>query len=409
MKTERVIHEVLDNILGSIVVFGDDGKITFINRVGIEELGYHSVDTDITSILSMLFHNHMNISDYIKTIDGTQIRTSVYRKNNTCFPALIEIKRVLSSTGENLNVLSIRNETDETIMEKELDQAKQDMEETMRVRNELVANITHELRTPVNGIKGHIKNLLSKEEDQQKRRVMEIISKCCLNMEKIINDLLEFSKLEAGKLQLNPQFFKLRECVEHAIETNMSVANEKGISLTARVSDDIPDDVYGDDLRIIQILNNLLSNAIKFTSIGSVQVEVHRTFTKGKTMELTFLVMDTGIGISPEEQDKLFHSFSQVDGSITRKYGGTGLGLFVTKQLVDLMHGTISVVSEKGKGSTFTFSVQIECENIDESLMEEKQAQIEIKPPIIQVSSEQELAYVYGSEENQHQIHDCEH
>ena len=174
-------------------------------------------------------------------------------------------------------------------------------------------------------------------------------------------------------------------------------------------SDDIPDDVYGDDLRIIQILNNLLSNAIKFTSIGSVQVEVHRTFTKGKTMELTFLVMDTGIGISPEEQDKLFHSFSQVDGSITRKYGGTGLGLFVTKQLVDLMHETISVVSEKGKGSTFTFSVQIECENIDESLMEEKQAQIEIKPPIIQVSSEQELAYVYGSEENQHQIHDCEH
>lgn len=142
MKTERVIHEVLDNILGSIVVFGDDGKITFINRVGIEELGYHSVDTDITSILSMLFHNHMNISDYIKTIDGTQIRTSVYRKNNTCFPTLIEIKRVLSSTGENLNVLSIRNETDETIMEKELDQAKQDMEETMRVRNELVANIT---------------------------------------------------------------------------------------------------------------------------------------------------------------------------------------------------------------------------------------------------------------------------
>lgn len=103
------------------MVFGDDGKITFINRVGIEELGYHSVDTDITSILSMLFHNHMNISDYIKTIDGTQIRTSVYRKNNTCFPALIEIKRVLSSTGENLDVLSIRNETDETIMEKELD------------------------------------------------------------------------------------------------------------------------------------------------------------------------------------------------------------------------------------------------------------------------------------------------
>ncbi len=400
METEQFMCEVFDNVLGSIIIFNDEGQVTFINQTGKQELGVFSGSYRINDFFSLLIpDSQINIPNFINTIENTEIVTSVYRCNNTCFPAKVRISRINMSELMHFNIASVINVTDEQYMEKEMNSAIEHMKQVMEVRNEFVANITHELRTPVNGIKGHIKNLQIKEEDIAKRRIMDIILKCCSNMEKIINDMLDFSKIEAGKFELNCQQFSFRECLEHVIEMNLPVANEKGIGLSMSIAEDIPDTMIGDDLRLVQILNNLISNGMKFTSIGSVRVEVYRTFQKNDLVELTFFVIDTGIGIGPEEKDRLFKSFSQVDGSVTRKYGGTGLGLYVTRQLVELMKGTITVSSEKGQGSTFSFTV---CLNTPET-GSDKQKIINVASALKHDEQNKETvesSFIYGTEEN---------
>ena len=178
-------------------------------------------------------------------------------------------------------------------------------------------------------------------------------------MSAIINNILDFSKLEAGKFVIEQKEFNFYKMVNHAVETNITAINAKGLHIMVNIDKVIPEYLVGDELRLTQILNNLLSNAVKFTSVGYINIEVTRTVQFDDEIELFFVVSDTGIGISPEEKDKLFKSFSQVDASITRKYGGTGLGLAITKQLIELMHGSIHLDSEKGKGSSFSFSVRL--------------------------------------------------
>ena len=175
----------------------------------------------------------------------------------------------------------------------------------------------------------------------------------------IINNILDFSKLEAGKFTLDPQKFHFKSMLDYIKDSHIRKVTEKGLDFIFSISEDIPEYVIGDELRIVQILNNLISNAVKFTAMGKICVEVVRTAQVNDRIELFFFVMDTGIGIDKKDEDKLFQSFSQVDASISRQYGGTGLGLNICKQLVELMGGTIAVESEKGKGSNFSFSIWV--------------------------------------------------
>ena len=166
--------------------------------------------------------------------------------------------------------------------------------------------------------------------------------------------------MEAGKFTIEKKEFNFRNMVNHVIDTSITMINEKGLYLIANVAEDIPENVVGDELRIIQILNNLLSNAVKFTSVGYISIEITKTMEFDNELELFFMVKDTGIGMTKEEQDKIFKSFTQADASITRRYGGTGLGLTITKQLIELMSGNIRLDSEKGKGSTFSFRIRLD-------------------------------------------------
>ncbi len=193
----------------------------------------------------------------------------------------------------------------------------------------------------------------------EQKRTLDIILRCCENMSAIINNILDFSKLEAGKFTLEQKEFNFYQMINHAVETNITAINAKGLHTMVNIDKSIPEFLIGDELRLTQILNNLLSNAVKFTSVGYINIEVTKTVQFDDEIELFFVVSDTGIGISQEEKDKLFKSFSQVDASITRKYGGTGLGLAITKQLVELMNGSIHLDSEKGKGSSFSYSVRL--------------------------------------------------
>ena len=248
----------------------------------------------------------------------------------------------------------------EVFFEKKASQAGVEAEKAEKVKSEFVANVTHELRTPVNGILGNTQELLRRESDSAKLQLLGLIERGCKDMNELINNILDFSKLEAGKFVLEPREFNFGTMIEYIKGNHSHRIVEKGLDFAISVSPDIPECIIGDELRIVQVLNNLISNAYKFTSVGGIHVEVIKSMQSGNTMKLFFMVIDTGIGIEKQDQDKLFQSFTQVDASITRRYGGTGLGLSICKQLVELMGGNIYVESEYGKGSIFSFDIWVE-------------------------------------------------
>lgn len=353
-------YEKMFTSLNDIVLFYDrDGKVCERSDAVERELSYvQDEDIYVQDIFRSMFETADGEIKISPKVSREHFETVAYRKNQTCLSVSVSVIELGEDTGC-YGMCYAHNIARQKEATKELMSAQVEVEEVHKERNELVANVTHELRTPVNGVLGLAQNLLETNLDSEQRESVEIISQCCNNMIKIINNILDYSKLQSGKFTIENGEFSFHKMMDKMMKVNAPQVEAKGLKLICNVSEDIPDMLVGDELRITQILNNLLSNAIKFTSVGQIVVNVVKTMDIDDNIEIFFMVIDSGIGIAENEMDKLFKSFSQVDASITRRFGGTGLGLSIVKSLVEMMGGNINVESEKGKGSTFSFSVKL--------------------------------------------------
>jgi two-component system, sensor histidine kinase and response regulator len=237
------------------------------------------------------------------------------------------------------------------------DRVKQILDETLKIKRDFLANISHEIRTPMNAIIGMTHLVLKTELNARQNNYVEVIQRSSEHLLNIINDIFDFSKMEEGQLKLESSSFYLHKILEDVVARVGVEAGAKGLSLLLRISPSLPSAVVGDAKRLEKILLHLIENAVKFTVHGQVELLAELESESNEEVKVKFSIVDTGIGISHDEQAQLFQAFTQADTSATRKFGGLGLGLIISKQLVNLMGGSIGLLSEEGKGSCFWFSI----------------------------------------------------
>lgn len=403
---EYIFTKFFDTVGRIVLVFDMTGEVIYANKTAIEELGLDKeAYPNMEEIIPAYMDNKLPFYEFACENQGECFEMIMYRSSRVCFPVEIRF-----GTWEEYSYgfCVATNLTRIEELKHDLARSENETKELRSVRNSFVANVTHELRTPLNGMKGHLVQLESLEGNTSKHLdIYRIMTRCSMNMEKIINNILDFNKLQSGKFQIEEAEFSLSDCIQQVYDTNEMKANEKGLNFSVHIDEDIPDCLYGDGMHLQQILNNLVSNAIKFTDSGFVKVKVVKVYQLGKKIELFFVVVDSGIGISVEERDRIFESFVQADASITRKYGGTGLGLSITKDLLQMMGSSINLESEKGRGSTFSFSLVLQ--SVEEQKVEVTPVRKEASGVFKELELERQIeeqTYQVGTKENIKQLTD---
>jgi len=287
----------------------------------------------------------------------------------------------LNEVGILINALNVLLSTMQAQYD-EIEKARREAEFSNQAKSQFLANMSHEIRTPINGITGFITLIRHTAMNVKQIGYIDKIDLSCRQLLLIVNDILDFSRLEKSKIVLSMETFRLYDIIEDVLLGAFDQANNKQIDFRLRIAPDVPAEMKGDALRIGQVLKNLMVNAIKFTKQGFIDLQVsiidpalqeHEKSLHDDRIELLFEVIDTGIGIPPEKKEKLFSKFYQIDDSYTRKASGSGLGLAICKELVALMDGSIRVDSEPGKGSSFTFTVCVEkSQTLDNAILRDR-------------------------------------
>ncbi|HUS04909.1 MAG TPA: response regulator [Bryobacteraceae bacterium] len=321
-----------------------------------------------------LDHIHPDDRQFVDDNVASAIRTGIFpsfdnrviRKDGSVATIRAAGKVAFDADGNAVRMTGTAHDITERVqMQTDLEQARDKALESARLKAEFLANMSHEIRTPMNGVIGMTGLLLDSELTAEQKEYAEIIRSSGESLLVIINDILDFSKIEAGKLHFEMEDFDLREVVESSVELLAERAQAKGIELASLVHSDVPTRLRSDAGRLRQVLTNLISNAVKFTEAGEAVLCCSKVSETVSEAVVRFAVRDTGVGISSEAQRNLFQAFVQADGTTTRKYGGTGLGLAISKQLVEMMGGAISVRSEPGKGSCFSFTLHLQKQRED--------------------------------------------
>ena len=388
-KSEERFRMLFENTPSMYFLMNEDGSIISVNQFGVDYLGYEKED---------LLHQHHSILFHPEDKKTVAKNLALLRRSANNF--LQWEARKMKKNGEVIWVKETarisKNENDELIFmivcedisneilnrtlinkkQQELIAAKEKAENAAKAKQQFASIMSHEIRTPLNAVVGMTNLLLQENPREDQLNDLKVLKFAAENLSLLVNDILDFSKMEAGKVVLEKNIFDPRKLVYNIKSSYKFKADEKGIFINTVLDDAIPEHLLGDQMRIAQILNNLLSNAIKFTEKGFVEISLRKLAHKNKNeVKIRVEVIDTGIGISKEKQAMVFDSFSQADFDITRKYGGTGLGLTITKKLVQLHGSEIFLDSSEGKGSNFYFDLVLEIggeKNEVEEISEEK-------------------------------------
>ncbi|RYE40962.1 MAG: response regulator [Hyphomicrobiales bacterium] len=369
--TEDWYHSIIESSPDGMLVVAADGRITLANPQVEAMFGYASgelegmlVDQLVPPSVSPR-HSELRSSfgreGSARLMGAGNSRLQGLRKDGTEFPIEVGLSRLPEVGGRGDCVCaSVRDVTERRRAEDELHQAREIAEGATRAKSEFLANMSHEIRTPMNAIIGMSHLALQTDLDKKQRNYIEKVHRAAESLLGIINDILDFSKIEAGKMSMEQVDFRLEDVLDHVANLIGMKAEDKGLELLFSTADDVPTALVGDPLRLGQILANLGSNAVKFAEQGEIVLGIEvagQQVEQGGEVELHFWVKDSGIGMTAEQCERLFKSFSQADSSTTRRYGGTGLGLAISKTLVEMMQGRIWVDSTVGQGSTFHFHV----------------------------------------------------
>ncbi len=371
----------------AVVITNGAGELIFVNRAMEELTGCSLADLQGRRTLTSLYVDREKAhADTERLLRESPLVTEQFVRDRRGreHAVLVRGSNIVDSAGTVIGTILIHFDLDkERRYEAQLIRAKQQAEEASRAKSVFLANMSHEIRTPINGVLGLLR-LLPDADPETQETYYRLIEEASSSLVQLIDDILDLSRIEADRLTLMPQAFSVRELLRHVSSFFAADVERKGISLSVEIDEATPDTIVTDRIRLQQVLTNLIGNAVKYTDVGGVTVRAFRhagdqdAEDPNAGVTVGFAVRDTGIGISEENREKLFGFFQQVEEGYAKRYGGAGVGLAVSKRLVEMMGGTIVVESTPGVGSTFTFTVDAVMDRRSRPREEDKQMNLEL-------------------------------
>jgi two-component system, sensor histidine kinase and response regulator len=362
-NTLRMMQVLLETLPLPVIIRDAQRRVTMVNAAWEQMMGVSREEIAGNTLASVPNRpptkGHSESDDQVvESRKPLRYETSVTARDETVYNVIVAKTPLLAEDGTVVGIASVVTDISEQKRTAAvLERARLSAEAAVLAKSRFLANMSHELRTPLNGVVGMASLLENTPLDAKQRRFVRTLRSSAEALITLINDVLDLSKAEAGKMELSITSFDLRRELEQVVSLFSGRAHDKGVEIAAHIGRDVPATMRGDPIRLRQVLGNLVNNAVKFTDTGAVLLGVAVMPRADAELWLEFSVTDTGMGVAPEEQKRIFDAFEQADGSVTRKFGGTGLGLAISRQLVDLMDGTISLTSEAGHGSRFSVAI----------------------------------------------------